>query len=111
MPRHRRGPLFPLPPPRVRMGIRRKPVADRYRIGTNPIDTDSIALVVKNGADRPDATAPPSPGTTCGAGTISSRAPQGVHIAVSSSSPALKSLEESVELDELQPHHPLKDVL
>ena len=28
-------------------GAKRKPVADHYRIGTNPIDTDSIALVVK----------------------------------------------------------------
>ena len=46
------GPLFRriwrLPPPRVPRGTRRKPVADRYRIGTNPIDTDSIALIVKN---------------------------------------------------------------
>jgi integrase len=39
--------LWRLPPPRVRRGTKRKPVADRYRIGTNPIDTDSIALVVK----------------------------------------------------------------
>ncbi|HEX3418239.1 MAG TPA: site-specific integrase [Stellaceae bacterium] len=46
------GPLFRriwrLPPPRVPRGTRRKPVADRYRIGTSPIDTDSIALIVKN---------------------------------------------------------------
>jgi integrase len=38
------GPLFRriwrLPPPRVRRGTRGNPVADRYRIGTNPIDTD-----------------------------------------------------------------------
>ena len=45
------GPLFRrlwrLPPPRVGKGAKRELVADRYRIGTNPIDTDSIALVVK----------------------------------------------------------------
>ena len=45
------GPLFRrlwrLPPPRVRRGAKRKPIADRYRMGTNAIDTDSIALVVK----------------------------------------------------------------
>jgi hypothetical protein len=94
------------------MGIRRKPVADRYRIGTNSIDTDSIALIVKKMgrtgrtrrrhfrraqlAARGDLEAGPRRASTS---------------PVSSSSPALKSLEESVELDELQPHHPLKDVL
>ena len=45
------GPLFRrlwhLPPPRVPKGSRRKPIADRYRMGTNAIDTDSIALIVK----------------------------------------------------------------
>ena len=45
------GPLFRrlwrLPPPRVRKGANRKSIADHYRIGANPIDTDSIALVVK----------------------------------------------------------------
>jgi integrase len=50
------GPLFRrlwrLPPPRLRRGARRKPVADRYRIGSNPIDTDSIALIVKKWTGR-----------------------------------------------------------
>jgi hypothetical protein len=41
-------PIWRLPPPRVPRGTRRKPVADRYRIGTSAIDTDSIALIVKH---------------------------------------------------------------
>jgi hypothetical protein len=45
------GPLFRrlwrLPLPRVGRGAKRTPVAARYRIGTNPIDTDSIALIIK----------------------------------------------------------------
>ena len=63
------------------------------------------------GSDRPDATAPLSPGTTSGAGDLEQGPRRASTSPVSSSSPALKSLEESVELDELQPHHPLKDVL
>ncbi len=55
------GPLFRrlwrLPPPRVRRGVRRKPVADRCRIGTNPIDTDLIALVVHHETHIPDRVA------------------------------------------------------
>ena len=37
---------------RRRRRTRRKPAADRYRLGTDPIDTDSIALIVKPGRPR-----------------------------------------------------------
>jgi site-specific recombinase XerD len=112
------GPLFRriwrLPPPRIPRGIRRKPVADRYRIGTKPIDTDSIALIVKNwiGLAGFDATA--FAGHSLRRGAISSGVAAGVHIArlkQFSGHASLKSLEEYVELDELRENHPLKDVL
>jgi integrase len=112
------GPLFRriwrLPPPRVPRGTRRKPVADRYRVGTNPIDTDSIALIVKNwiGLAGFDATA--FAGHSLRRGAISTGVAEGVHIArlkQFSGHASLKSLEEYVELDELRHNHPLKDVL
>ena len=98
----------------VRTGIRRKPVADRYRIGTNPIDTDSIALVVRKWAGQAGLDGATFAGHNLRRGAISSRVAQGVDIARLkhfSGHASLKSLEEYVELDELQQHHPLKDVL
>ena len=112
------GPLFRrlwrLPPPRIRKGARRKLVADRYRIGTNPIDTDSIALVVKKWTGRAGLDGAAFAGHSLRRGAISSGVAQGVHIArlkQFSGHASLKSLEEYVELDELRQHHPLKDVL
>ena len=112
------GPLFRrlwrLPPPRFRRGVRRKPVADRYRIGTNPIDTDSIALVVKKWTGLAGLDGAAFAGHSLRRGAISSGVAQGVHIArlkQFSGHASLKSLEEYVELDELRLHHPLKDVL
>ena len=112
------GPLFRrlwrLPPPRVRRGAKKKPVADRYRIGTSPIDTDSIALVVKKWTGLAGLDGAAFAGHSLRRGAISSGVAQGVHIArlkQFSGHASLKSLEEYVELDELRLHHPLKDVL
>jgi integrase len=112
------GPLFRriwrLPPPRVPRGTRRKPVADRYRIGTRPIDTDSIALIVKNWTGLAGFDAAGFAGHSLRRGAISSGVAQGVHIArlkQFSGHASLKSLEEYVELDELRHNHPLKDIL
>jgi site-specific recombinase XerD len=112
------GPLFRrvwhLPPPRVRRGAKRKPAADRYRIGDSPIDTDSIALVVKKWTGRAGLEGAAFAGHSLRRGAISSGVAQGVHIArlkQFSGHASLKSLEEYVELDELRLHHPLKDVL
>src|SRR5271168_2462266 len=112
------GPLFRrlwrLPPPRLRRGAKRKLVADRYRIGTNPIDTDSIALVVKKWTGLAGLDGAAFAGHSLRRGAISSGVAQGVHIArlkQFSGHASLKSLEEYVELDELRLHHPLKDVL
>jgi site-specific recombinase XerD len=112
------GPLFRriwrLPPPRVPRGTRRKPVADRYRIGTSPIDTDSIALIVKNWTGLAGFDAAGFAGHSLRRGAISSGVAQGVHIArlkQFSGHASLKSLEEYVELDELRHNHPLKDIL
>jgi integrase len=112
------GPLFRrlwrLPPPRVRKGVKRKPIADRYRIGTNPIDTDSIALIVKKWTGLAGLDRAAFAGHSLRRGAISSGVAQGVHIArlkQFSGHASLKSLEEYVELDELRLHHPLKDVL
>ena len=112
------GPLFRrlwrLPPPRISKGARRKPVADRYRIGTHPIDTDSIALVVKKWTGLAGLDGAAFAGHSLRRGAISSGVAQGVHIArlkQFSGHASLKSLEEYVELDELRQHHPLKDVL
>jgi integrase len=112
------GPLFRrlwhLPPPRIRRGAKRNPVADRYRIGTDPIDTDSIALVVKKWTGRAGLDSAAFAVHSLRRGAISSGVPQGVHIArlkQFSGHASLKSLEEYVELDELRHNHPLKDVL
>ena len=112
------GPLFRrlwrLPPPRVPKGIKRKPIADRYRIGTNPIDTDSIALVVKKWTGQAGLDGAAFAGHSLRRGGISSGVAQGVHIArlkQFSGHASLRSLEEYVELDELRQNHPLKDVL
>ena len=109
------GPLFRrlwrLPPPRVRKGAKRKPVADRYRMGSNPINTNSIALIVKKWTGLDGAA---FAGHSLRRGAISSGVAQGVHIArlkQFSGHASLKSLEEYVELDELRHNHPLKDVL
>ena len=112
------GPLFRrlwhLPPPRLAKGTRRKPIADRYRIGTNPIDTDSIALIVKKWTGLAGLDGAAFAGHSLRRGAISSGVAQGVHIArlkQFSGHASLKSLEEYVELDELRQHHPLKDIL
>ena len=112
------GPLFRriwrLPPPRVPRGAKRKPVADRYRIGTNPIDTDSIALIVKNCTGLAGFDTASFAGHSLRRGAISSGVAAGVHIArlkQFSGHASLKSLEEYVELEELRHNHPLKDVL
>ena len=112
------GPLFRrlwrLPPPRVRQGTMRQPIADRYRMGTNSIDTDSIALVVKKWTGRAGLDGAAFAGHSLRRGAISSGVAHGVHIArlkQFSGHASLKSLEEYVELDELRQHHPLKEVL
>ena len=112
------GPLFRrlwrLPPPRVRRGAKRKPIADRYRMGTNAIDTDSIALVVKKWTGLAGLDGAAFAGHSLRRGAISSGVAQGMHIArlkQFSGHASLKSLEEYVELDELRQHHPLKDIL
>ena len=112
------GPLFRrlwrLPPPRVRRGAKRKPIADRYRMGTNAIDTDSIALVVKKWTGLAGLDGAAFAGHSLRRGAISSGVAQGIHIArlkQFSGHASLKSLEEYVELDELRQHHPLKDIL
>ena len=112
------GPLFRrlwrLPLPRIARGANRKPVADRYRIGTGPIDTDSVALVVKKWTGLAGLDGAAFAGHSLRRGAISSGVAQGVHIArlkQFSGHASLKSLEEYVELDELRHNHPLKDVL
>ena len=106
--------IFRLPPPRLPRGARRKPIVDRYRIGTAPIDTDSIALVVKKWTARAGLDSAAFAGHSLRRGAISSGVAQGVHIArlkQFSGHASLASLEEYVELDELRQNHPLKDVL
>ena len=106
--------LWRLPPPRVRRGAKRKPIADRYRIGTRPIDTDLVALVVKKWTGLAGLDGAAFAGHSLRRGAISSGVAQGVHIArlkQFSGHASLKSLEEYVELDELRQNHPLKDVL
>jgi hypothetical protein len=78
--------ILRLPPARIRKGTRGKPVAGYYQVGTNPIDTDSTALIVKNWTGprfRRSGIRRPQP----------------------------KNLEEYVELDELRHNQLLKDVL
>jgi integrase len=112
------GPLFRriwrLPPPRVPKGARPKPAPTRYRVGTDPIDTDSIALIVKNWTGLAGFEAAAFAGHSLRRGAISSGVAAGVHIArlkQFSGHASLKSLEEYVELDELRHNHPLKDIL
>ena len=112
------GPLFRrlwrLPPPRVRKGAKQKPIADRYRMGINSIDTDSIALVVKKWVGKAGLDGAAFAGHSLRRGAISSGVAQGVHIArlkQFSGHASFKSLEDYVELDELRQHHPLKEVL
>ena len=112
------GPLFRrlwrLPPPRVPQGTIRTPTAARYRIGSKPIDTDSIALVIKKWTGRAGLDGAAFAGHSLRRGAISSGVAQGVHIArlkQFSGHASLKSLEEYVELDELRHNHPLKDIL
>jgi site-specific recombinase XerD len=112
------GPLFRriwrLPPPRLPKGARPKPAPARYRVGTDPIDTDSIALIVKNCSGLAGLDAASFAGHSLRRGAISSGVAAGVHIArlkQFSGHASLKSLEEYVELDELRHNHPLKDVL
>ena len=112
------GPLFRrlwrLPPPRVPKGVIRTPIAARYRIGSRPIDTDSIALVVKKWTGIAGLDGAAFAGHSLRRGAISSGVAQGIHIArlkQFSGHASLKSLEEYVELDELRHNHPLKDIL
>jgi site-specific recombinase XerD len=112
------GPLFRrlrrLPPPRVARGAKPKPAPERYRLGTQPIDTDSIALIIKRWTSCAGFDGADFAGHSLRRGAISSGVAQGVHIArlkQFSGHASLKSLEEYVELDELRHNHPLKDVL
>ena len=112
------GPLFRrlrrVPPPRVAKGAKPKPPPERYRLGSAPIDTDSIALIVKRWTARAGFDGADFAGHSLRRGAISSGVAQGVHIArlkQFSGHASLKSLEEYVELDELRHNHPLKDVL
>ena len=112
------GPLFRriwrLPPPRVRRGTNRKPVADRYRIGTNPIDTDSIALVVKKWTELAGLDGAAFAGHSLRRGAISSGVAQGVHIArlkQFSGHASLKSLKGVYRARRIAANHPLKDIL
>jgi hypothetical protein len=103
-----------LPPPRVARGAKPKPPPERYRLGTQPIDTDSIALILKRWTSCAGFDGADFAGHSLRRGAISSGVAQGVHIArlkQFSGHASLKSLEEYVELDELRHNHPLKDVL
>src|SRR5262249_35839895 len=110
-----KGPLFRriwrLLPPHTRRGAQRTPIADRYRVATNRTDTDSLALIGKNGPALAGFAAAAFAGHSLRRGAISSGVAQGVHTArlkQFSGHASLKSLEEYVELDELRHHHPLK---
>ena len=86
----------------------------RFRIGLEPIDTDSIALIVKKWTGEAGFDEAAFAGHSLRRGAISTGVAQGVHIArlkQFSGHASLKSLEEYVELDELRHNHPLKDVL
>jgi hypothetical protein len=97
-----------------RQGCQAQAVARALPGRQRSIDTDSIALIVKNwtGLVGLDATA--FAGHSLRRGAISSGVAQGVHIArlkQFSGHASLKSFEEYVELDELRHNHPLKDIL
>jgi hypothetical protein len=94
--------------------VRQKRAPPRYRLGNDPIDTDSIALIVKNWTGHAGFDATAFAGHSLRRGAISSGVAAGVHIArlkQFSGHASLKSLEEYVELDELRHNHPLKDIL
>jgi integrase len=99
------GPLFRrlrrFPPPRV---AKPEPAPERYRLGSEPIDTDSIALIVKRWTGLAGFDGAGFAGHSLRRGAISSGVAAGVHIArlkQFSGHASLKSLEEYVELDEL----------
>jgi site-specific recombinase XerD len=103
-----------LPPPRVAKGARPKPAPGRFRLGSAPIDTESIALIVKRWTNLAGLDSAGFAGHSLRRGAISSGVAAGVHITrlkQFSGHASLKSLEEYVELDELRHNHPLKDVL
>ncbi len=79
------GPLFRriwrLPPPRRAKGARRPPDMGRFRIGLEPIDTDSIALVVKKWTGEAGFDGTAFAGHSLRRGAISTGVAQGVHIA------------------------------
>jgi site-specific recombinase XerD len=113
-----KGPLFRriwrLPPRRVAKGATPKRAPPRYRLGSEPIDTDAIALIVKQWTGLAGFDAAAFAGHSLRRGAISSGVAAGVHIArlkQFSGHASLKSLEEYVELDELRHNHPLKDIL
>ena len=87
------GPLFRLlwhlPPPRLAKGTRRKPIADRYRIGTNPIDTDSIALIIKKWTGLAGLDGAAFAGHSSGAGRYRAASPRGCISPASSSFPVM----------------------
>jgi integrase len=76
------GPLFRriwrLPPPRVAKGARPRPSPARYRVGSDPIETDSIALIVKNWTGLAGFDAAAFAGHSLRRGAISSGVAQGV---------------------------------
>jgi site-specific recombinase XerD len=96
------------------MGVGPKPEPARYRVGGKPINTDSIALIVKKWTGLAGFDGAAFAGHSLRRGAISSGVAQGVHIArlkQFSGHASLKSLEEYIELDELRHNHPLKDIL
>ena len=103
-----------MPPPCLPKGVRRKASPPRFRVGSDPIDTDSIALIVKRWTGLAGLDAAAFAGHSLRRGAIWSGVAAGVHIArlkQFSGHASLKSLEEYVELDELRHNHPLKDIL
>ena len=78
-------------------GNHQKPIADRHRMGTKPIDTDSVALVIKKWTGIAGLDGAAFAGHSLRRGAISSGVAQGVHIArlkQFSGHASLKSLEE-----------------
>ena len=103
-----------MPPPCLPKGVRRKASPPRFRVGSDPIDTDSIALIVKRWTGLAGLDAAAFAGHSLRRGAIWSGVAAGVHIArlkQFSGHASLKSLEGYVELDELRHNHPLKDIL
>jgi integrase len=79
--------LWRLPPPRVAKGARRKPPLERYRLGSAPIDTDSIALIVKRRTGSPGSTVPVLPAIASDAAQSRAGSPPASTSPASSSSP------------------------